>query len=592
MNTNETTRGGSTGARLVGGAGTGKTTELLNIMEKIIDRGFVPQQIGFVSYTRAARSEAAERAAKKFTGVSAAELSGEFWFRTIHSLCFKQLDSPKGFLLNTRKEDAAFIAAAIGAKDEGVAGISAKSAPSLKDTNEMTVLNLWAWCRSRLVSLAEGHQWATDAGMEPPPIRTCIEKVTSYERAKYIDNRLDPEDLLARFAGIDFDAERGPLVSDFGGEGDVPEVPVWFFDEQQDASPLLDKVAKRLVSGPACRWYYLTGDPFQSIYSFSGADSRCFMAWDVKERIMPQSYRCPKPIHELGERVLKGCTDYFDRGIRPAEHEGRIEEMNSISRVADRVRADESWLLIARSNWHANRMGKFLTARGIPWFPTSGVGGWGSPVRNAAVLALRKVSREAEISPGEFRALTKEIPSKVDGVEMFKRGTKKRFNQEPEKWRAGTKAKGAEQVDSEEVFDLFFDPQPTSAANAVESMQIQYDELETAGATPELIQYIKGGKALLSIPKGKEINRAYDQHGEEVLAKSDIQVGTIHSVKGSEADNVAFLTTISKIVQRGMQTKDGEDEEKRIQYVAITRARKNLFIINESDANYRYNLGR
>ena len=75
----------------------------------------------------------------------------------------------------------------------------------------------------------------------------------------------------------------------------------WLFDEQQDASPLLDAVCRRLVSAPSVRWCYVVGDPFQAIYGFAGSSAECFLGWPVaKERIMPKSYRCPKPILELG----------------------------------------------------------------------------------------------------------------------------------------------------------------------------------------------------------------------------------------------------------------------------------------------------
>jgi len=51
-------------ARLVGGAGTGKTTEVIRVMEEAKSGlGGSPFAIGFTSFTRAARAEAVERAA-------------------------------------------------------------------------------------------------------------------------------------------------------------------------------------------------------------------------------------------------------------------------------------------------------------------------------------------------------------------------------------------------------------------------------------------------------------------------------------------------------------------------------------------------
>jgi len=66
-----------------------------------------------------------------------------------------------------------------------------------------------------------------------------------------------------------------------------------------------------------------------------------------------------------------------------------------------------------------------------------------------------------------------------------------------------------------------------------------------------------------------------------------IRVGTVHSVKGMEADNVAFLTTIGRRVEQGMEDEPQHDEEQRIAYVAVTRARRNLMVINENSPRKR-----
>jgi hypothetical protein len=52
-------------ARTIGGAGTGKTTELIGILEKLVDQLGDPLRVGFVSLTRNARREAADRAARR-----------------------------------------------------------------------------------------------------------------------------------------------------------------------------------------------------------------------------------------------------------------------------------------------------------------------------------------------------------------------------------------------------------------------------------------------------------------------------------------------------------------------------------------------
>ena len=66
---------------ILGPPGTGKTTTLLELIEKELEQGTQPTDIGFFTFTRKAVNEGKERAMTKF-GVSNKELP---YFRTLHS---------------------------------------------------------------------------------------------------------------------------------------------------------------------------------------------------------------------------------------------------------------------------------------------------------------------------------------------------------------------------------------------------------------------------------------------------------------------------------------------------------------------------
>lgn len=69
------------------------------------------------------------------------------------------------------------------------------------------------------------------------------------------------------------------------------------------------------------------------------------------------------------------------------------------------------------------------------------------------------------------------------------------------------------------------------------------------------------------------------------LNKCNIQIDTIHSVKGGEADNVILLLDITKKVDINLQ--ENPDSEHRVFYVGATRARKKLWIVHSSN-RYSY----
>ena len=76
---------------------------------------------------------------------------------------------------------------------------------------------------------------------------------------------------------------------------------------------------------------------------------------------------------------------------------------------------------------------------------------------------------------------------------------------------------------------------------------------------------------------------AIERRGESIEGNPRIKLSTIHAMKGGEDDNVAVYLGST---QACMESKNPEDEH-RVFYVAVTRAKQNLYLI-ESDKKYRY----
>lgn len=534
-------------ARLIGGAGTGKTTELLRIMSLVIEGGIQPHDIGFVSFTRAARSEAATRAADKF-GCKVDELQRSGWFRTLHSVCYRCLGAGDDLIIEDKKESREWLENALQAPvsygeasedDLGIVGAPPKS-------DAAVALAIWHAARNRLEPYDTVWNEARLRSDTIPPLSRAREWVERYELHKTIDHRRDFTDMLGQFAGWLFRLDGHDRTAP---QGETPDLPVWFFDEQQDTSRLLDSVCHRLIDTPSCRWVYVVGDFFQAIYSFAGADPTCFLKWPAaKEGTMPKSYRCPRPIHELGERILRKCSDYFDRQIAPADHEGQVESIYSIHEILDLIDPREQWLLLARTNFQAARITNLLNKAGTPWRPSKGHGGWESPKRNAALDALMALQGGFPITPDEWRAAIQYLPSKYCDEELLTRGTKTR-------WAAD------DFHPAEELGDMI--------------------TLGGWGATPRLKEMIGQGTWLCLIDKASLYVSAVQKHGHAATQQSGIRVGTVHSVKGAEADNVVLLTTTSTPIARAFDTPSGADEERRVAYVGVTRAKRRLVIVNE-----------
>lgn len=530
-------------ARLIGHAGSGKTTELMKIMEAALPRlGNDPTRLGFASFTRAARAEAVSRASDAW-GVHPGLLDNEGWFRTVHSTAKRCLQVSSGQLLGGTKADTEWISNALGVK---------VSTSIDEDTgqqryvggDEGASLTCWEYARATLQPLEEVVRSLRSRDPDVPVYAKVVRVAERYEMQKRVEDRLDFTDLLMRFSGYRASPTDGSYKVE--PEGELPGVSAWLFDEQQDASPLLDAACKRLISAPSVRWCYVVGDPFQSIYGFAGSTSECFLGWKVKkERIMPKSYRCPRPILELGERCLRRMHEgYFDRGVEPADHEGEVCE-RELDDVVAMAKPGEEWLFISRNNYDAARMYAALRSAGVParWVKQQDA----TTARGEGLEALYALETGAPISGKQWERAMGLLPSKTkDGAAMLTRGTKANWSKHADSW------------------DVIFP-----------------NELEKVGATAPLIEQIRTGKWCGLVDDGEIWRRHAVKWGVELASQSRIRVGTIHSVKGAEADNVALLTTISKKTQHGMADRQQYDEECRIAYVGVTRARRRLIVMGE-----------
>ncbi len=545
-------------ARTIGGAGTGKTMDLLNIVDRLLSSGISHTDLGFVSFTRAARQEAAERAAKRF-GLDLDELMRDGWYRTLHSVCYRVLGLRRDEVLSGDAKSRRWLMEALGQPVDGT-GDALNSEDDGQEgafedgrSDAARSLRIWGLARNTLQSVGRVWEHVRSIDGHTPDLADVERYIENYEHAKIIDHRTDFTDMLSRFAGI-HQTTSGP--EDTAPEGEPPELTAWILDEAQDISALSGAVFQRLISTGACRYTYLSGDPFQSLYLFGGADSTVFRRWPVvKERIAPKSWRCPAPILALGEEVLRRCSDYFDRHIAPADHDGEILRCQ-IDDVIPEVHPQESWLLLTRCRFQASHVGGLLTQHNIPWLDTHGGGTWHAPKRNAATRTLMAMERGETIDAlawAQVISLLK-LSHKIEGKELLVKGAKAHWARL-------------------EAAELQSYPPIVATDN----------EWEALGLTPKGREVIRSGYwrclDVQIIPYADRYYQACNRYGMKRPEETTVRVGTIHSSKGMEASHVAVLRTTTERCVREMDSgPQYADAEHRVWYVAATRARKRLFI--------------
>ena len=84
--------------------------------------------------------------------------------------------------------------------------------------------------------------------------------------------------------------------------------------------------------------------------------------------------------------------------------------------------------------------------------------------------------------------------------------------------------------------------------------------------------------------KERSYIRAMLRRGEKITKNPRIRLSTIHAAKGGEATNVILLTDLSTRVYNSYQK--NPDDESRVFYVGLTRAKENLFLIEPQTQKY------
>lgn len=528
--------------QISGVAGGGKTSFQIDRIADLIRSGIAPEQIGSSTFTREGRRTMVKRTVQAF-GLDPGQLTDTGWFRTMHATARKCLGVGMHQLLTDSPESTRWLSEVFGVEVTGKTSVNAETGfPEASSSQNLIddVIGWWSFVRNTLSApFACIGRWPNLATLGASKLWQLVEK---YEQHKRLDGRLDFCDLILRFIGCRID-RTGPEKQTPGGT--LPEVAAWFFDEYQDSSAAIHLAAKRLASAPSVEYVFVGGDPYQSLYSFCGGDHRFLMYqryWSFTHRQrLHHSYRCARAIIRCSEDTLSGCSDYQDRGVSARDDDsGRIASFTGsaedLAKIVDPLQG--SWLVLARTNRQAERIGQVLADYGLPWNSTRG-GSYLSEPRRTAAEAILSLQAGQHTTPGGWRAVLRTLPEPLKA-------------------------------------DLLNAPATQAALDTSRSLPnpITRDNVQHHGASSRFLPWVDSLNWDQTDIHYARFVRAVNRYGWEQAAHPTTRVGTIHSVKGDEADNVLIYDALSRNCQRNLRI--GGDEERRVWYVGITRARQSV----------------
>jgi DNA helicase-2/ATP-dependent DNA helicase PcrA len=388
-------------------------------------------------------------------------------------------------------------------------------------------------------------------------------------------------------------------------------------DEFQDIDKIQYKLIKQLAGSE--NEVYVVGDPDQTIYTWRGADVNIIMDFEkeftpTETIILNENYRSTPPILNGANSMIKHNKYRVEKdliakreGIRKIVHSTFSSEEFEARWVAEKCKQLKNstepqehtdyidMAILYRSNYLSRSIEKGLLDQHIPYVIYGGTRFFDREevkdmlsylrmITHADDLALIRTINKPRRGIGEKTLDTLRLAAKHNGKTIYEEMKAERhFNGKMqasldgfcamiEKWKAK-----ADQLTLIQVLDMVADD---SGLRAVLEEAHEIDRLENI---KELINDVE--TFMLHYPEGKldEYLQMVSLYGDrnEVLGGDFVQLMTVHAAKGLEFDTI-FVVGLSDGVfpnERAMsEGHRGIEEERRLAYVAYTRARNKLYL--------------
>jgi len=519
--------------RVLAGAGTGKTRAITHRIAYGVASGvYNPMEVLAVTFTTRAAGEMRTRL--RSMGASAVQA------RTFHSAALRQVRYfwPKVYGGQPPELTASKIPIVAGAARRNRVDVNQALLRDLASEIE--------WAKVSNVRPDDYERLAPGRGREVSGLdaATVARVFGSYEELKRDQGRMDMEDVLLIGAAL--------LSEDDRVAAEVRRQYKWFtVDEFQDVSPIQSALLDLWLGGrdEIC----VVGDPAQTIYSFAGA--RASYLTDFPARFagatsieLVRNYRSTPQVIEAANVLLKGSStsSVLLRSQREAgaeltwrEATDEVAEAEAVAQEIGRLQKLgvplSEMAVLFRINAQSESFEEALTARGIAYV-----------IRGAARFFERQEVRQAlALMRGQLRAGAEESDELVDQVRAVLTGMG---------WSTEAPTARGQARDRWESLQAL-----VSQATAHATTETAADRVPTlAGFVAELDR------------------RANEQHAP---VAEGVTLATLHAAKGLEWDAV-FLCGMQEgsMPITYADTPAAVEEERRLLYVGVTRARAHLWV--------------
>jgi DNA helicase-2/ATP-dependent DNA helicase PcrA len=562
--------------RLFGGPGSGKTTALLDRVEDRLDSGVDVKDLLLVSYTRAAAAEVRERLAERLDRTPRS-LRGNVC--TMHSKAYDLLDLSRGDVVDEEHKEGFCEEYGIEYEDEYKSG-SRRTARSTAMGNKIIATSQWLQRTRRDVAdwYDVPFQWDVERVRLPPDIDPNAQEGNKYTPTwPSDDDRTSvPETIRAwrAYKGEEGVVGFADMLERVKERSLLPRVEHLAIDEFQDITKLQYDVFEEWK--PHMENVLIAGDDDQVVYSWQGADPQLLLQEGGEHVILDTSYRLPSEILRVVQRAVSHIEERQEKNLSPRTEGGEVEFIQdpSLFDLARNVQATvdngdgDSLMILFRARYQMFDFIDEFVGMGIPFQVMTDGRMWTDRLADY-VSAIEAIEADEQVDGLEARRLADML---VDSA----------FSSN----------------ERDELFSLIDDRE--EAAETDDLRDLSFDPGEIRDIAP----FVPGpGSAADMVRKVTSVQekslRAYFVGEYRDVPHDRVRVGTIHSAKGREADHVFVGTDLTeKVVEQMSATADPADvptgvdfsrttdpvpvltdNERRVFYVGMSRARKRLVVM-------------
>lgn len=520
---------------ILAGAGCGKTTLLAEVVRRHVN----DKTVAF-TFTRKAATEMTSKLTEDGQSIPSNVI-----ISTFHAFAFA----------NVKKSNPSVV---LSDDDNGLDIVKSIVKRLSLDVKPKAVFEEIKWSKNKNVDYL-----CHDDVMSKDDFKTVFDE---YNKILKESNYMDFEDIIIEASKLDYDFD------------------VVLVDEFQDINQIEIDYIKALTKKASKT--YIFGDDSQSIYGWRGADNNFELVKDYKVFRLTKNYRSPQNIIDEAAKVL--TNKKYDKTINSQVgttaliesttfSDGWKEAEYVISKIESLLPSNESIAILYRSSEMMSAINKLLTEKNIPIAKIET-----KVIKDKDVQAFKNVLRLfvndynlslISVIPfcGLFSSTSKKKILSITGLN-FANSTL------PILMKSG--------LTSNDAIMLF---------TLIKKINMMKSNIKTLTSSSQFIDLLKTFitdlKMSVTIPTSFVLNDNDDVMTQISLYIDDtsveepqivsnqtngVAVMTVHSAKGLEFDNV-FLVGVEK----GIYTDD--DEDRRVLYVGMTRAKKALYITSTEE---------